>query len=79
MASELECLFLRELGLEAEPYAYGIFSTHYKLPLRNDRSFEFYERHRGVACVTIDDKHFRFETQEGAMDAARQVLAYHLL
>ena len=79
MASELERLFIRELDVkEAEPYAYGVFSTHYKLPM-SGQSFEFHERHHGVARVTLDDHCFEFETAEGAAYAARQLRVVLLL
>jgi hypothetical protein len=71
MASELECLFLRALDLDAEPYAYSVFSTHYKL---RDASLEYYER-SGAARVTVGDHRFAFQTAEGAESAARQLRA----
>ena len=76
MASELECLFLRALDLDAEPYAYSVFSTHYKL--MKDASLEYYER-SGAARVTVGDHRFAFQTAEGAESAARQLRALILL
>jgi hypothetical protein len=77
MASELECLFLRALDLDAEPYAYSVFSTHYKLK-GDGASLEYYER-SGAARVTVGDHRFAFQTAEGAESAARQLRALILL
>ena len=71
MATELERLFLDALDLGAEPYAYSVFSTHYKV---RDASLEYYER-SGAARVTLGDTRFAFQTAEGAADAARQLRA----
>jgi hypothetical protein len=73
MASELERLFFDALDLDARPYAYSVFSTHYTLR-DNNRSLEFYER-GGAARVTFGDHRFAFQTAEGAADAARQLRA----
>ena len=74
MASELERLFFDALDLDARPYAYSVFSTHYTLRDNNHRSLEFYER-GGAARVTFGDHRFAFQTAEGAADAARQLRA----
>jgi hypothetical protein len=74
MASELERLFFDALDLDARPYAYSVFSTHYTLRDNNNRSLEFYER-GGAARVTFGDHRFAFQTAEGAADAARQLRA----
>jgi len=74
MASELERHFLDALGLDAEPYAYSVFSTHYKL--EDGASLEYYER-SGAARATLGVHRFAFQTAEGAEDAARQLRALH--
>ena len=78
MASELERLFFDALDLDARPYAYSVFSTHYTLRDNNIRSLEFYER-GGAARVTFGDHRFAFQTAEGAESAARQLRALILL
>ena len=69
----LEALFISALDADAAPYAYGVFSTHYRL--RGGIALEYYFR-ADVARVTVGDQlRYAFRDEAGARAAALKIRA----
>ena len=69
----LEALFISALDADAAPYAYGVFSTHYRL--RGGIALEYYFRAEVARGTVGDQLRYAFRDETGARAAALRIRA----